>query len=658
MEVIYLFKLKKQALILIAFSPYLSTAHAHLISVPTPGLPLLNQATLIKPLKANTPIHLTVWLKLRNKGQLDQLVQEMYDPNSTNYQKFLTGNTFKQHYAPSERTKNKVLNYFTSQGMQAQIVNNKIRITTTVRQIEHTLHVKINTYNYQNKTVYANDQAPTLRADIAQYISEISGLSNLVRYQPAVRTRPHYNRANTRIKPHDFNLAWESFTPFAQPTTTSFAGFTGAQLQTTYNLANIKPIQDQTINGTGQTLVIIDACGTNTPQDIIDDANLYNTANGITPLSAANFQVINSDGTPFTTCDHPSHPSWNSEIALDVEASHTLAPGANTVLVLAQTADAPLDEAVDNVINILINNNYSIAGFPNAYVVSNSWGISETYGSSPAMETRLEIAAAHGISFNFSTGDCGDGTYNSSWPCSMNSAQANVQYPASSAFTSAVGGTSTFVDNNWNYAFETLWGSYYNGAYYGGTTGGISQFYGPVSWQNSISNFIAGGYTLGTVGAYGKRALPDIAMLADPYTGLTIYASHGSFVYGGTSLACPLFSATLLLINQERTLLNGGIPKRLGQAAPYLYTQNTTLHYGQGLRLISPPHLIIDGATPAPVGAPSSAFKIYLADGYNYYLTFGWDSSMSIEPERQFWNDGVGVGSPNLPNFVPLMAAF
>lgn len=653
-----MFRLKKQVLILIALSSYLSAVHAQQVRISTPGLPLLQQATLIKPLDANTSIHFTAWLKLRNKARFDQRVRDIYDPNSANYQKFLTRDVFKQNYAPSEYVKNKVLHYFAAQGMHTQLVNNKIRVTATAQQIEQGFLVKMNTYNYQNQRVYANDQAPTLRADIAPYILEITGLNNLVHYQPAVRARPHYRTDSAGIKPHDVNLAWESFTPFAQPTTTSFAGFSGAQLQTTYNLAQIAPIQGQTINGAGQTLVIIDACGTNTPKEIMDNANRYNTANGIAPLSAANFQVIASDGTPFTTCAHSSGSSWNSEIALDVEASHTLAPGANTVLVLAQTDDAPLDEAVDNVINILINNNYTIAGFPNAYVVSNSWGISEVYGRSAGMETMLEIAAAHGISFNFSTGDCGDGTYNSTWPCSKNSAQANVQYPASSAFTTAVGGTSAFVDNNWNYAFETLWGSYYDGAYYGGTTGGISQFYGPVAWQSSISNFLAGGYTLGSVGAYAKRALPDIAMLADPYTGLTIYVSHGSLVYGGTSLACPLFSATQLLVNQERMLLNGGTPKQLGQAAPYLYTQNTILHYGQGLRLISPPHLIIDGAKPAPVGAPSSAFKIYLANGYDYYLTFGWDSSMSIEPENQFWNDGVGVGSPNLPNFVPLMAVF
>ena len=484
-------------------------------------------------------------------------------------------------------------------------------------------------------------------------------MSNLARYQPALRARPKVNNLQEAFKPHDLNFVWESFIPSAQPTTTSFIGFTGAQLQTTYHLAQIAPIRGNTINGAGQTLVIIDACGSNNAAQITADANLYNQASGITPLSpsgaSTNFAVINPDGSDYTTCGTPGTTGWESEIALDVESSHTIAPGANTVLVLAPSDSAPLYTAVHDVINTLISNNYTIGGFSNAYVVSNSWGLSElSVGHSPAMETALQTAAAFGISFNFSTGDCGDGTYNSSWTCTAG-AEASVEFPASSAYVTAVGGTSVFVDNNWNYAFESLWGSYYAGSFYAGTTGGISKFYGPVSWQKSIMNFTAGGYNNGTIGSYNKRAVPDIAMLADPYTGLTIYEGGQSFVYGGTSLACPLFSGTLTLLNQERMLLHGNSPRPIGQAAPYLYTNNSTLVYAQALRLISPPHRIIEGARHPPAGAPISAFRIHNSV-YGYELTFGWDSSMTLAPEKQFWNDGVGVGSPYLPNFLPTMA--
>ncbi|MCL9685137.1 S53 family peptidase [Legionella maioricensis] len=628
------------------------------MELPSPGASLIQQAKFIAPMNSKQKINFTVWLKLRNKEQLDQLTNDIYNPNSANYQKFLTYDEFNQHYAPSQEVENKVLHYFTAQKMRAKIVNHSVRVTATVAQIEQVLQIKLNQYRYQNRTVYANATPPTLSLDVAQEVAEISGLSNIVRYLPALRARPTGNNSKEAFKSHDLNFVWDSFIPSAQPTTRSFTGFTGPYLQTAYNLAQIAPIQGNTINGAGQTLVIIDACGSNSAAQITADANLYN-GSAITPLNltgtSRNFAVINPDGSDYTTCGTPGTTGWESEIALDVEASHTLAYGANTVLVLAASDTAPLDAAVHDVINTLISNNYTIAGFSNAYVVSNSWGISElSAGHSPAMEAALQTAAAFGISFNFSTGDCGDGTYNSSWPCSA-AAEAYVEFPASSAFTTAVGGTSAFVDNNWNYAFEALWGSYYSGNFYAGTTGGISKFYGPVSWQSSIMNFTAGGYNNGTVGFYNKRAVPDIAMLADPYTGLTIYEGGQSFVYGGTSLACPLFSGTLTLLNQERMLLNGNRPRPIGQAAPYLYTNNSTLLNAQALRLISPPHLIIEGARRPPAGAPLSAFKIY-DTAYGYELTFGWDSSMTLAPENQFWNDGVGVGSPYLPNFIPTMA--
>ncbi len=623
-----------------------------LMSVPSSdrGV-LIKRASVIKPVQTTMPVDFVVWLKLRNKAQFDQLARDLYDPKSPRYRKFLQPGEFERDYAPSNEVENAILHYFITQGMQAKIVDHSIRVTATAQQVQQTLKTPLNYYQFQHKTGYANATAPLLKPEIAHYVSEITGLSNMTSYQPAFRARPPLSVG----QPYNLNFSWRSFIPAAQPTTQSLAGFTGAQLQTTYQLNNITPINGTTINGAGQTLVVIDACGTRTAAQIRADANLYNSANGLPLFSAANFKVINPDGTPFTTCASPD-AGWNTEIALDIQSSHTLAPGSNTVLVLAQSDLAPLGTAVFDVVNQLINHHFTIAGFPNAYVVSNSWGVTEMEGSSPSMEAILETAATHGISFNFSSMDCGDNTYNSSWPCTAESGQPTVDYPASSLYTTAVGGSSLFVDNQWNYAFETVWGSYYGGHFYGGSTGGISQFYGPAVWQSSISGFTAGGYA-GTVGSYNKRALPDIAMLGDPYTGLTIYDGGQPLVYGGTSLACPLFSGALTLLNQRRALLNGSVSSPIGQAAPYLYTNSNSLLKTQALRLITPPHQIISGALRPPAGAPLSAFKIHLPS-YGYELTFGWDSSLTIAPESQFWNDGVGVGSPNLPNFLTTMSGF
>ena len=432
-------------------------------------------------------------------------------------------------------------------------------------------------------------------------------------------------------------------------------GFTGANLQKAYNLSNIPPVNGVHLNGAGQTLVIVDNCGTNGPAQILNDANQYFNANGIQPFVTTgpfrNFAIINPDGTPFSSC--PNASSFSREVALDVESSHTIAPGSNTVLVLAASDQR---NTLTEVIHTLINNHQSIAGFSNAYVISNSWSSPESTIDTN-LESTLELAAAAGISVNFSSGDCGDNTYSTqskcdgTWPSSP-----VVNYPSSSAYVTAVGATALFVDLNYRYAFETVWGTVKTVsntlAYDGGTGGGISQFYGPVVWQNAIMNFTAGGY--GVINNHGRhRALPDIAMLGDPHTGLLIVAEGQQVKDGGTSLACPLFSATLVLVNQARHLLNKGTP--IGQAAPYLYQMNQILLANRALNLIIPPALIISGATPPPStpiqGTPAPASAFTLND-----VTFGWDSALTIEPEDQFWNDGVGVGSPDIPNFVITMA--
>ena len=664
--------LKKLPMFLFSLSFIVTTVYADRTGarkrLSSPGLTLVRHATLLGAVKPTTTMQFTVWLKLRNKEQLDQLVRELYDPNSLNYHKFLTKDEFNQQYAPSLDVEQAVQHYFTAQGMQAKIVNHSVRITATARQVEQALQVKMNHYRYQSRTVYANATAPSLSADIAQYVAEISGLSDIARFRPTFSAAPASVKQTTAEKSYEFNLAWDSFIPLAQPTTTSFAGFTGAHLQKTYNLTQIPLVNGGTINGAGQTLIVIDACGSNNALQIMSDANQYNNANSITPFSVVgpskNLAVINPDGSPYTSCGAPTPTGWEAEIALDVESSHTIAPGANTILVLTQTAGlSDMETGVADVVDSLITNDYTIAGFPNAYVVSNSWGSTESHSVAPFMETILEKAAAHGISFNFSTGDCGDETYTSS-QCTNDDSPSpeviSVNYPASSAYVTAVGGTSVFVDNSWNYAFETVWGTYINfvdddplpldhGFVFGGG-GGISQYYGPVALQRSINGFTAGGYGAGTVGQYNKRALPDIAMLGDPFTGLIIYLDGARFPgsgIGGTSLACPLFAGTLTLINQARALLNKNTP--IGLAAPYLYTANATLLNAQAINRIIPPHQIINGATPAPAGGPLSAFTV---SG----VTFGWDSSLTITPESQFWNDAVGVGSPNIPNFVTTMA--
>lgn len=613
------------------------------MSVPSPGMSLINHAQYVKPLALEKEIHFTIWLQLRNQDRLNQLVNEIYDPSNANYQKFLTLNEFNRDHAPDHDIELAIQNYFASLGMDATIVNHTVRVVGTVQQTEKVLKVKMNDYRYNNHRGYSNATAPTLTADLAPHVLAITGLNTFMKIKPHVVSLSNNESPKKELKTENIVMRWDDFTPRAQPTTTSLNGISGNHLKTTYNLANLPLVNGVPADGAGQTIIITAGCGQTSAGQIITDGNIYNSANGLPPFSASNFAILNPDGTPYTTCVNHNTSGWEAEIALDIEAAHTIAPKANIVLILTPFNE-DFDTTLVDLVNLLINNNFSIAGFPNAYVVSNGWGASEGFGYWP-IESTLQLASSYGISFNFPTGLCGDRTYDSSY-CARAGLRNSVIYPASSAYVTAIGGTSLFVDNSWNYAYETVWGTSANHQFVYGGGGGVSKYFGPVLWQNPITYFFAGGY--GQLPPNSKRSLPDIAMLADPHTGLITYLNGNPSITGGTSVGTSLFSGVLTLVNQVRMSKN---KSRIGLAAPYFYMQNSPLHHSKSLNATSAPRQIISGASLPPPGAPLSAFTIF-------NVTYGWDSSLTIAPESQFWNDAIGVGTPNVSNFVTEMATF
>jgi len=624
-----------------------TTAQANLsnerMSIPSPGMSLINNAQYIKPLDLEQKIHFTVWLKLRNQDKLDQLVNGIYDPDNPNYQTFLTLEEFNRQHAPDHDTELAIQDYFLSLGMEAKVVNHTIRVIGTVQQIEPALHVKMNNYRYHDNYGYSNATMPTLSADLAPHVLAMTGLNTMINMKPHVISLSKRMHPKKLLKSNNIVMRWDNFTPQAQPTTTSLNGISGRHLKTTYNLANLPLVNGVPADGTGQTIVITAGCGQTTAAQIISDGNSYNTANGLPPFSAANFAILNPDGTPYTTCVNQSSNGWETEIALDIEATHTIAPGANIVLILTPF-NSDFDTTLVDLVSLLTNNNFTIAGFPNAYVVSNGWGTTEGFGYWP-IESTLQLATSFGMSFNFPSGLCGDGTY-ASPNCSRAGLKNSVSYPASSAYTTAIGGTSVFVDNSWNYAFETVWGTFANNQFIFGGGGGVSKYFGPVTWQNPITYFFAGGY--GQLQPNSKRSLPDISMLGDPHTGLIIYQNGSPNITGGTSVGTSLFSGVLTLINQVRMSKN---KTPIGLAAPYFYTRNSPLLHSRSLNTLTAPRQVISGASTPPSGAPLSAFTIF-------NVTYGWDSSLTIDPENQFWNDAIGVGTPNVPNFVSQMATY
>jgi subtilase family serine protease len=240
---------------------------------------------------------------------------------------------------------------------------------------------------------------------------------------------------------------------------------------------------------------------------------------------------------------------------------------------------------------------------------------------------------------------------------------ATVSNPASSPFATAVGGTSLFINKDKTMKFQTGWGNNLTRiadvtpnppvvpplllGFNGGSGGGTSAFFSKPSFQKSLSG--------------GKRKLPDIAYVADAFTGVEIIITQGRqqfvTVIGGTSLACPTFSALWALANQA-----AGGP--LGQAAPLLYRlpadaitdiqQIGSADNVTGVISFPPFKPVFESAKA--LAQPLYKTKNFVSAIYNspfstrwFVLTFGTDTSLTTGVG---WDNVTGLGTPNGLAFI------
>ncbi|MFI5417296.1 MAG: hypothetical protein ACHQ2Y_00150 [Candidatus Lutacidiplasmatales archaeon] len=303
----------------------------------------------------------------------------------------------------------------------------------------------------------------------------------------------------------------------------SGSGLCPSQLRQAYNFTGL--VNNASTNGTGQSIVIVDACG---DSKIASDLTTFDKA---FHLPAATLTVYHPQGTP---C---AQTSWAIETALDVEWSHAMAPGAAINLVIAsKSTDASLYAAW----------NYSLLN-KLGLQISNSWG--GNGGCSSVPKTIIATAAAAGVTVLASAGDSG------AWGSGT---RAKVQLPADCNQTIAVGGTTLSMSKGGGYGSESAWGGS-GGGYVTGTVEPLDQKAAKIP------------------DSYKQVAKPDVSAVADPLTGVWVYEQRlgGWTVVGGTSVSCPLWAGFVADANSWRAANSFG---SLGAFGAYLY-----LHvYGAG----------------------------------------------------------------------------
>jgi uncharacterized repeat protein (TIGR02543 family) len=259
--------------------------------------------------------------------------------------------------------------------------------------------------------------------------------------------------------------------------------------------------------GFGQTIAVVDAF--NDP-DAARDLDEFSEQYGLpleckgesSPPSCFEFDQVNQvGGSSLPT----TNPSWDLEISLDIEWAHALAPAANILLV----------EAAYNYTPILLEAEQYAA--ENAKYVSNSWGSWEFDGES-SLDSFL---TQPGVSYFAAAGDSG----------------GLVEWPSSSPDVISVGGTSLTFTSGGQLAQEAAWS-------HGG--GGCSSYETASTYQLT-----------GIVNCAGMRATPDLALDADPSSGVSVYDSvpydghSGWRRVGGTSAATVMVAAEAAVTGAE-----------------------------------------------------------------------------------------------------------
>jgi subtilase family serine protease len=265
------------------------------------------------------------------------------------------------------------------------------------------------------------------------------------------------------------------------------SGFGPADLQSAYKLAS-------STGGTGMTVALVDAYGYPNAES---DLATYRAEYKLPACTTANgcFKKVNQNGVQGS---YPqANSGWATEQALDVDMVSAICPNCKIVLVEANSSQqSDLDAAVDT------------AAALGANAISNSYGGNENNES--ANDTHYDHP---GVAITASSGDNGYG----------------VEFPASSQYVTAVGGTHLVKDatnsRGWT---ETVWT---------GAGSGCSKYVAKPSWQKDTG--------------CSMRTVADVAAVADPYTGVAVYETFnrrgGWQVYGGTSVASPIIASVYAL---------------------------------------------------------------------------------------------------------------
>ena len=615
-------------LYLLALSFVLSITAQAQKKLPGSVPPWANAKNYVSAANPGDDIGFRVYLGWNNPAAVEALAQAVSNPTSSSYRAFLTPQQFRQQFAPSQAQVGAVQAWLRSQGFTVEYTpqnNHYVSAEGTIARAAVAFGTSFGMYSIQGLTLRSPSSEVSVPDSLAGVVSGVVGLDDSAQLVHTNHTTGDAPPPAAFVSAQPCSNYWGEkqavgFTNPYGPGTLSYApcGYTPDQIKGAYGLGSTG------LDGSGQTVAIIDAYAAPT---IVSDVNQWSINRGLPTMKANQFTQVVAPGT----YHHPERgqkqdpQGWYGEETLDVEAVHGMAPGAEIVFVGApnnfQDLEAALNHVVDRGLAKIVSNSY---GFDTELLPG---GVIKSY------EDTILQGVVEGIGIYFSSGDNSDE--------SLVDGYTTTDWPASSPFVTAVGGTTLAVGASNNYLFETGWGTYSSswtgsawsptppGSWLYGGGGGVSRIFAEPSYQQGVvpnSVFTAQGRT--------GRAVPDISANADPNAGYLIGESqtfpdgtvqYSEYRIGGTSLSSPLVAGIMALSDQA-----AGAPH--GFANPVFYA-----NAGAFTDVTSPASTVAVVRTNYNNGVDASG-------GLSYRLRTA-NQTLSLQTTPGY-DDVTGLGSP------------
>ncbi len=464
-----------------------------LVAQEVPQAVTAGQVPRLALLPAAQHLKLSLSLQPRNQDQLNQLLQDLYDPASPNYHHYLSVDEFTAQFGPSQADYDNVVSWATANGFTVTDTTPNRRLVEVdgdVNTINAAFHLTMGSYQHptEARQFFAPDQEPTVNLSVQ--LLAVTGLDNF--------TLPHNHLKKGKPRPTAIG-----------PVANAGSGPSGEYLPSDMRAAYYG---SGSLTGAGQSIGIFSFDGYKTA-----DLTVYKNGTGMSFSTPVNNVLVSGysgvcdagDGSGTSTCD-------DGEQILDIVNAIGMAPGITQILFYEGTSATPI-------LNKMASDN-------SAKVLSSSWGGGGFNNTTD--DPIYQEMAAQGQTFLNATGD--EGAYNSStWLAP--SADANVLEVGGTDLTTASAGGA--------WSSETGWPD---------SGGGFISSAGEAtpSYQK-----LAGVITTTNKGSTTYRNDPDVAMEAN-FDNPTASNGSFETGYGGTSFAAPRWAGYIALVNQQ-SVANG-----------------------------------------------------------------------------------------------------